>query len=1070
MIADEQCSQITRMDFIFLTLCTLCIIMIIYAVSSIVHHEYVLRQKLKNIPQTGGYPLIGMTFEQITLSEYERITWFIKFMEKSKEGIFVQWIGSTPFVVVYKPEYLEIILSSTVNITKGIPYNIIKEWLGNGLLTSTGKQWTHDRKLIGPTFHFSILNQFAVVISEKAEILIKCIERKIEKDSGKAFDIFSLIANAALDIICETAMGVNLHAQEGTTSYASATRIASKSIMDRLVRPWYWINSLYYLTPAGKRFKSALDTLHGFTREVISKRKIERRLQNNHTSEVENENDEFDIDNRKNKAFLDLLLDQNAKDDAPLTDDELRAQVDTFMFEGYETTAVAMTWTLFLLGNNLEHQEKVHEELKEIFGDSEKPASVKELSQLKYLDRVIKETLRIFPSVPIVTRELEEDVQLDKYMIPKGVNVALPIILTHRYSEIWPEPTKFDPDRFLPENSKHRNPYAYVPFSAGPRNCIGQRFALLEEKIMLTAILRKWKVKSVKTMDAIQHGSSLILRPIEELPICFTPKKVTSVKAKIFNQVLKMLINNCNVMEILTLTLETITRMDFISLALCTFCVIMIYAVSSIVHHEYVLRQKLKNIPRIGRYSLGLLLELITMSEYERVMWFIKFMEKSKEGIFIQWIGSTPFVTVYKPEYLEVILSSTVNITKGIPYNFLKEWLGNGLLTSTGKQWFHDRKLIGPTFHFSILDQFAVVLSEKAEILTKCIERKIEKDSGKAFDIFPLIVNVALDIICETAMGVNLHAQEATTTYASATQIASKSIINRLLQPWYWISSLYYLTPAGKRFKSALDTLHGFTTKVISKRKTERRLQNNHTLEVENENEFDIGNQKRKAFLDLLLDQNAKDDAPLTDDELRAQVDTFMFEGYDTTAVAMTWTLFLLGNNLEHQEKVHEELKEIFGDSEKPASVKELLQLKYLDRVIKETLRIFPSVLTITRELEEDVKLDKYTIPKGVNAVVSIILAHRNSEIWPEPTKFDPDRFLPENSKHRHPYAYVPFSAGPRNCVGQRFALLEEKIVLTAILRKWKVKSVKTMDEIQHGSSLILRPNEELPMYFTPKK
>ncbi|XP_036142719.1 cytochrome P450 4V2-like isoform X2 [Monomorium pharaonis] len=196
------------MDFIFLALYTLCII-VIYAVSSIVHHEYVLRQKLKNIPHTGGYPLIGMTFEQLTLSEYERITWLLKFMEKSKEGIFVQWIGSTPFVVVYKPEYLEVILSSTVNITKGIPYDIIKEWLGNGLLTST-----------------------------------------------------------------ETAMGVNLHAQEGTTAYASATRIASKSIMDRLLQPWCWINWLYYLMPSGKQFKSALDTLHGFTTEVEERKKF----------------------------------------------------------------------------------------------------------------------------------------------------------------------------------------------------------------------------------------------------------------------------------------------------------------------------------------------------------------------------------------------------------------------------------------------------------------------------------------------------------------------------------------------------------------------------------------------------------------------------------------------------------------------------------------------------------------------------------------------------------------------------------------------------------------------------
>ncbi|XP_029157254.1 cytochrome P450 4c21-like, partial [Nylanderia fulva] len=110
-----------------------------------------------------------------------------------------------------------------------------------------------------------------------------------------------------------------------------------------------------------------------------------------------------------------------------------------------------------------------------------------------------------------------------------------------------------------------------------------------------------------------------------------------------------------------------------------------------------------------------------------------------KEGIFIHWIGMQPLINLYKPEFLEIILPSTVNIEKGQPYEMLHSWLGKGLLTSTGKQWFHDRKLIGPTFHFSILDQFAIVMSEKAEILTKCLEREIAKNPEKAINIFPLL-------------------------------------------------------------------------------------------------------------------------------------------------------------------------------------------------------------------------------------------------------------------------------------------------------------------------------------------
>lgn len=509
--------------------------------------------------------------------------------------------------------------------------------------------------------------------------------------------------------------------------------------------------------------------------------------------------------------------------------------------------------------------------------------------------------------------------------------------------------------------------------------------------------------------------------------------------------------------------------MDLIFLALCTLCIIVIFAILSAAYNQYTIRQKLKNIPDAGGYPfIGMAFMLMNMSEYERMKWFTTFMENCKEGIFIQRVGVTRFINIFKPEYLEHIFPSTVNISKGMVYVLLEPWLGKGLLTSTGKQWFHNRRLIGPTFHFSILDQFAVIQTEKAEILTKCLERKIEK--GKPIDIFPLALNVALDIICETAMGVDIHAQEVTTKYTTAVRQASSSVINRLFQPWYWIDWLYYSLPVGKQFKSAVESMHKFTNEVISKRKIERQSQNDHTELEDKDNEFDIGKRKRQAFLDLLLDQNAKDDTPLTDDELRAQVDTFMFEGHDTTAVAITWALFLLGNNLEHQERVHKELEEVFGDSEAPATVKELSQLKYLDRVMRETLRMFPSVPIISRELSEEVKFDNYRIPKGSLISIAIILIQRNPSVWPNPMKFDPDRFLPENSKNRHPYAFVPFSAGPRNCIGQRFAQLEEKIVLTAVLRKWKVKSVKTVDTIQYGGSLILRPNEEVLINFTPKK
>ncbi|KAL0132779.1 hypothetical protein PUN28_000481 [Cardiocondyla obscurior] len=417
-----------------------------------------------------------------------------------------------------------------------------------------------------------------------------------------------------------------------------------------------------------------------------------------------------------------------------------------------------------------------------------------------------------------------------------------------------------------------------------------------------------------------------------------------------------------------------------------------------------------------------------------------------------------------------VIFSSTVNITKGDSYNLVRPWLGNGLLTSTGKKWFHDRKLITPAFHFSILNKFAVIQSEQAEILTKNLEKELAKNIGKPVDTLPFITNTTLAIICETAMGVNIHAQDSVMQYSEKLNETSHLVLKRFYKPWYTYDWLYYLLPEGKKFKSAVETLHAFTQKVIRKKKAERHLQRDHAQFENEDNDFSPDKPKRKAFLDLLLDQNMKDDTPLTDEELRAQVDTVMFAGHDTTSIGITWTLFLLGNNPEYQEKVHEELKEVFGDSESPASIKEISELKYLERVFKETLRMFPSVPIVSRKLSEDVKLGNCIIPKDTAILCSILLMQRNPKIWPDPMKFDPDRFLPENSKLRNPYAYIPFSAGPRNCIGQKFAILEAKIILCAILRKWRVKSVKTLDTIKYGCSIILRPTEKVLIHFTPKK
>ncbi|KAK9744644.1 Cytochrome P450 [Popillia japonica] len=185
------------------------------------------------------------------------------------------------------------------------------------------------------------------------------------------------------------------------------------------------------------------------------------------------------------------------------------------MFGGHDTITANICWTLFLLGHHPEIQEKLYEEVHGILQHKSTPTLVSELSNMKYLECVIKETLRLYPSVPVVSRKIEQEITLGEYKIPASTNITLHIYALHHLPETFPNPNKFDPERFFPENSQNRHPYAYLPFSAGPRNCIGQKFVMYEEKTMLSSLINRYKVTAVDTREDIKFSIGLVLKPLK---------------------------------------------------------------------------------------------------------------------------------------------------------------------------------------------------------------------------------------------------------------------------------------------------------------------------------------------------------------------------------------------------------------------------------------------------------------------------------------------------------------------------------------------------------------------------
>ena len=173
----------------------------------------------------------------------------------------------------------------------------------------------------------------------------------------------------------------------------------------------------------------------------------------------------------------------------------IREEVDMFMFGGHDSTASALSWTLYLIGRHPEVQKKLHTEIDNA------PVSENlsdKIRNMKYLEYVIKESLRLYPPAPFYERFLDKDTRIDGHVLPKGTTRSMDVIGIHTNPEYWDDPLCFNPDRFGDEKFCKRNPYTYLPFSTGPRNYIGQKFAMLEEKIFVYFVLSNFQINSVQ--------------------------------------------------------------------------------------------------------------------------------------------------------------------------------------------------------------------------------------------------------------------------------------------------------------------------------------------------------------------------------------------------------------------------------------------------------------------------------------------------------------------------------------------------------------------------------------------
>ncbi|XP_016772837.1 cytochrome P450 6k1 [Apis mellifera] len=396
-----------------------------------------------------------------------------------------------PYLIVNDPNLIRDILTKefTNFHDRGIFYNEEVDPLSGHLFQLPGKKWRNLRVKLTPTFTSGKIKQFFPILNEAGNILAKYLEEEARK--GSTIDVKDIFARYSTDIIMSVAFGISCDSfKEPNNEF----RYWGKKIFDP--KPLW--NALILFAPQILNFFSISYTEKSVTKFFTNmfKQTVKYRESNN----------------IERKDFLNLLIQlmKNGYVDADdeslsnnvnaaknkLTMMEAAAQAYVFFLAGFETSSTTVTFCLYELAKNQDIQNKVREEIQTMIkknGD----LTYNALNDMNYLHKVISETLRKYPPVVILNRICTNDVKLSTtdFCIPKGTCIAIPVFGLHRDSNIFPNPEKFDPERFSEENIKTRHPYVYLPFGEGPRICIGLRFGLIQTKIAIINALLKNKFK-----------------------------------------------------------------------------------------------------------------------------------------------------------------------------------------------------------------------------------------------------------------------------------------------------------------------------------------------------------------------------------------------------------------------------------------------------------------------------------------------------------------------------------------------------------------------------------------------
>ncbi len=416
--------------------------------------------------------------------------------------------------------------------------------------------------------------------------------------------------------------------------------------------------------------------------------------------------------------------------------------------------------------------------------------------------------------------------------------------------------------------------------------------------------------------------------------------------------------------------------------------------------------------------------------------------EAFEEGVIYNRLLFTRFILLNEPECIRHVLTdNAANYHKSvIGLRLLKRGLGNGLLTSEDDVWLRQRRIINPAFHHSRLKIMAEIMVAETEETARLWDATAAREEER--DILEDMMNLTLRIIVRTMFSSDIGpaAADVHTHLSRIQELTGRPAISDLFGLPDWIPR-----PRARRAEASQRVLDEIVGRLIRARR---------------DNPGEQGD-----LLDMLMSaRDEKSGQGMSDRQIRDEVMTIYAAGHETTANALTWTMYLVSQHPEVEGRLLAEWDGVLGG--RPPLYDDARNLAYTRQVIDEALRLYPPAHTFGRHALGPDRVGSYDIPRGAEVMIAPWVLHRHKRLWEAPERFDPDRFRPEAVRARHPYAYLPFGGGPRTCIGKNFALVEAQLALVSLLQRYRARLAPGFP-VEPVALITLRPRWGMVMRLT---